>query len=87
MPQDQPCLQNIELKSKASSSDRLLHELADIDCIAPGYCPLAVVGPNGLEKAITVETGLSDRSDNMQRFSEEALQLLISVLTADQGKL
>ena len=80
-------LQNIEPRSKAGSIERLLHELADIGCTAPGYCPLAVVGPNSFEKAITIETGLSDRSENMQRFSEEALQLLISVLTADQGKL
>ncbi len=42
---------------------------------APGHSCIAVIGPNG-ERAITVETGNSDRVDNMRAFSIAALDLL-----------
>ena len=42
---------------------------------APGHSCIAVIGPAG-ERAITVETGNSDRLDNMRVFSQRALDLL-----------
>ena len=42
---------------------------------AAGHSCIAVIGPNG-ERAITVETGKSDRLDNMRTFSVAALDLL-----------
>ena len=42
---------------------------------APGHSCIAVIGPAG-ERAITVETGNSDRVDNMLAFSIAALDLL-----------
>ena len=42
---------------------------------APGHSCIAVIGPAG-ERAITVETGNSDRVDNMRAFSVAALDLL-----------
>jgi nicotinamide-nucleotide amidase len=42
---------------------------------APGHSCIAVIGPAG-ERAITVETGNSDRVDNMRAFSLAALDLL-----------
>lgn len=45
---------------------------------AAGHCCLAVVGP--VEKAITIETGLSDREENMWLFAEAGLELLKSVV-------
>jgi nicotinamide-nucleotide amidase len=42
---------------------------------APGHSCIAVIGPAG-ERAITVETGNSDRVDNMRAFSIAALDLL-----------
>lgn len=42
---------------------------------APGHSCIAVIGPSG-ERAITVETGNSDRIDNMRVFSQRALDLL-----------
>lgn len=42
---------------------------------APGHSCIAVVGPEG-ERAITVETGKSDRVDNMRAFAVAALDLL-----------
>jgi PncC family amidohydrolase len=47
---------------------------------APGHSCLAVVGP--IERSITVETGQSDRVDNMYAFAEVALRLLIDCLNA-----
>ena len=45
---------------------------------AAGHTCVAVSGPS--EMALTLETGSSDRSANMQRFAEAALQLLKSAL-------
>jgi nicotinamide-nucleotide amidase len=42
---------------------------------APGHSCIAVIGPPG-ERAITVETGNTDRADNMRAFSVAALDLL-----------
>jgi PncC family amidohydrolase len=42
---------------------------------AAGHSCIAVVGPNG-ERSLTVETGNSDRLDNMRAFSIAALDLL-----------
>jgi PncC family amidohydrolase len=41
---------------------------------APGHTCIAVSGP--VETAITLETGVSDRSANMRAFAAEALELL-----------
>jgi PncC family amidohydrolase len=41
---------------------------------APGHTCIAVSGP--VEAAITLETGVSDRSANMRAFAAEALELL-----------
>ena len=46
---------------------------------AAGHSCIAVIGPNG-ERAITVETGKSDRLDNMRTFSLAALDLLEKAL-------
>jgi PncC family amidohydrolase len=46
---------------------------------APGHTCIAVIGPAG-ERAITVETGKSDRVDNMRAFSVAALELLEKAL-------
>jgi len=45
---------------------------------APGHSCSAMVGP--LERSITIETGLSDREDNMWRFTEESLSFMQRVL-------
>jgi nicotinamide-nucleotide amidase len=42
---------------------------------AAGHSCIAVIGPNG-ERSMTVETGKSDRLDNMRAFSIAALGLL-----------
>ena len=47
---------------------------------AAGHSCIAVIGPNG-ERAITVETGNSDRLDNMRVFSIAALDLLEKALS------
>jgi nicotinamide-nucleotide amidase len=47
---------------------------------APGHCCLAVTGP--VERALTRETGNSDRLANMRAFSAAALDLLAQVLSA-----
>jgi nicotinamide-nucleotide amidase len=44
-----------------------------------GHSCVAVIGPNG-ESAITIETGKSDRVDNMRAFSIAALDLLEKAL-------
>ena len=46
---------------------------------APGHSCIAVIGPSG-ERSITVETGQSDRVDNMRVFSQRALELLEQIL-------
>jgi nicotinamide-nucleotide amidase len=42
---------------------------------AAGHSCIAVIGPNG-ERSMTVETGKTDRVDNMRTFSMAALDLL-----------
>jgi nicotinamide-nucleotide amidase len=44
-----------------------------------GHSCIAVIGPNG-ERSMTVETGKSDRIDNMRAFSMAALDLLEKAL-------
>jgi PncC family amidohydrolase len=46
---------------------------------AAGHSCIAVIGPNG-ERSTTVETGNSDRLDNMRAFSIAALDLLEKAL-------
>lgn len=46
---------------------------------AAGHSCIGVIGPNG-ERSITVETGKSDRVDNMRAFSLAALDLLEKAL-------
>jgi len=45
---------------------------------APGHSCIAISGP--LERAITIETGQSDRVGNMRTFAAAALDLLIGAL-------
>lgn len=45
---------------------------------APGHSCSAMVGP--IEQSTTIETGLSDREDNMWRFAEESLSFMERVL-------
>ena len=45
---------------------------------SPGHSCSAMVGP--LERSITLETGLSDREENMWRFAEESLSFMENVL-------
>src|SRR6201988_1215393 len=45
----------------------------------PGHSCIAVIGPTS-ERAITIETGNSDRLDNMRVFSIRALELLEQIL-------
>jgi len=47
---------------------------------APGHCCLAVTGP--VERALTLETGDSDRVANMRVFSAAALDLLAQALSS-----
>ena len=49
-----------------------------------GHACFAVVGP-GVERAITLETGSSDRVANMQAFTAAALDLLCEVVSATPG--
>ncbi|MBC8339744.1 MAG: CinA family protein [Rhodospirillales bacterium] len=46
---------------------------------APGHSCFAMVGP--LERSMTLETGLSDREENMWRFTGESLSFMESVLS------
>ena len=46
---------------------------------AAGHSCIGVIGPNG-ERSMTVETGKSDRVDNMRTFSMAALELLEKAL-------
>ena len=45
---------------------------------APGHSCAAMVG--SLERSMTLETGLSEREENMWRFAEESLSFMESVL-------
>jgi PncC family amidohydrolase len=47
---------------------------------AAGHTCIAVVGPNG--KAVTLETGRSDRAANMQAFTKRALEVLAETVGA-----
>jgi nicotinamide mononucleotide (NMN) deamidase PncC len=51
---------------------------------AAGHSCIAVVGAT--ERAITIETGKSDRIANMRAFAAAALDLLAMVLAGDAGK-
>ena len=44
--------------------------------ISLGYCPIAVVGPDGLVRTKVIRTGLDDRGQNMVAFAVASLQLL-----------
>ena len=48
---------------------------------AAGHCCLAVAGP--VERAVTLETGSSDRVANMRTFSAAALDLLAQALAGE----
>jgi nicotinamide-nucleotide amidase len=48
---------------------------------AAGHTCVALAGPGKFEVSRTLETGLTDRPENMRRFAEEALILLQSALT------
>jgi PncC family amidohydrolase len=50
---------------------------------AAGHSCIAVAGP--IERAITLETGSSDRVGNMHAFAAAALDLLIEVLAGDRA--
>ena len=45
-----------------------------------GHTCIAIAGP--LERAITLETGSSDRQANMEAFARRALELLVDVISA-----
>ncbi len=49
--------------------------------VASGTSAVAVVGPNGLQAAIGVDTGSEDRLENMQAFALAALGLLVETLS------
>jgi PncC family amidohydrolase len=51
---------------------------------APGHCCLAVSGP--VERALTLETGDSDRVANMRAFAAAALDLLWQALSTPAGR-
>lgn len=46
----------------------------------PGHTALAVVGPNGVERSLTIETASDDREANMWAFTRAALALLAECL-------
>lgn len=46
---------------------------------AAGHSCIAIAGP--IERAITLETGRSERADNMQAFTRAALDLLLNALS------
>jgi PncC family amidohydrolase len=50
----------------------------------PGHTCVGVVGP-GVERAVTVNTGLSDRGANMEAFAQAALDLLADCLKENAG--
>jgi PncC family amidohydrolase len=45
---------------------------------AAGHCCIAIVGPS-VERAVTLETGSSDRQANMRAFAQRALELFAEV--------
>ena len=46
---------------------------------APGHSCIAVVGPS-IERAVTLETGSSDRQANMQAFAQRALEVFAELV-------
>jgi PncC family amidohydrolase len=48
---------------------------------AAGHCCIAIVGPS-VERAVTLETGSSDRQANMRAFAQRALELFAEVAGA-----
>jgi nicotinamide-nucleotide amidase len=51
---------------------------------APGHTCIAIAGP--VERAITLETGVSDRVANMQAFAAAALDLFVQSIAAAPAK-
>ena len=47
---------------------------------AAGHTCIAVVGPNKFEMSTTLETGLSNRPQNMRLFAKEALEVFLASL-------
>lgn len=47
---------------------------------ASGHCCVGLVGPDGTQMSRTLETGLTDRVENMRRFGLDALSLLRDTL-------
>jgi nicotinamide mononucleotide (NMN) deamidase PncC len=59
------------------------------DIKAPGYCPVAVVGPDGYERTFTFETGKTgpeDRPLNMVLFAAGVLKALRDALREAEAK-
>lgn len=46
----------------------------------PGHTCVAVIGPGGTRLSRTLETGLTDRPENMRLFAREALDALLGAL-------
>ena len=47
---------------------------------AAGHTCIAVVGPGRFEVSTTLETGLTDRPENMRLFAKEALEVFLAAL-------
>ncbi len=47
---------------------------------AAGHTCIGICGPNDFLYSRTLETGLSDRTENMRRFAKEALEVLLGPL-------
>mgnify|MGYP005726013271 FL=1 len=47
---------------------------------AAGHTWIAVVGPGRFEMSTTLETGLTDRADNMRLFARDALEVFLATL-------
>jgi Competence-damaged protein len=55
----------------------------------PGYCPIAVIGPDGFERTFSIDTGKSgqeDRPVNMVLFAAEVLKALRDALREADAK-
>lgn len=50
---------------------------------APGHSAIALAGP-GIERAVTLETGMSGRVENMRAFAKSALELLLKELDGNR---
>lgn len=55
----------------------------------PGFCPIAVVGPDGfvLSRTVQIEGQPRERAENMVSFAQEMLQMLLDVLKDQSSKL